>query len=523
MRTHIKAVAKTVAALLLVVILSFNCLTIVTTALGIEDQLLWIPMALTQVTSDSMSPMFETGDVLLLVETPYEELVVGDVVTFHQGEQLVTHEIVGTDGGGFVTQGLANEITDGTITQAEYCAKLWAILPGFGTALDFLTGTWEIAFMLAFVLVLFYGKPCLTLLLDRGTKGGEREKRQWRKALLCGKYRLLGTLTCLSLVMLTPYMTAAKYTAQINEYTMLSAGSIYFTSNYLATEGKTYSISGWKGGAYDFSVQMRGYSNELIYNGEGEDLIYGFYIVPYTVEDGDYGVLDVDYTIGVNTTLTEMENFTYTFPEEIEEDRCYGPYYLAGSDETKQSHTFNFTVSEITDDDGIGSLESGDTIRFRIIATTSVDGQFYMEQYGDFKFIKTDENDFVKSAQLTESGNLVTYTIETDVIDDGQTSKTLIFKWDTTKLYLNEFETKAFDIIMHQSESDPDFSKQEGWIKVDMQAYSLVGLQFFKIDSSDDIDEYYDIYYYVETEDEDPGFSEEIVVEPDGNTENEET
>lgn len=78
------------------------------------------------VSSDSMKPLYEVGDVILVKETPQEEINVGDVVTYNATRYdlkglTITHRIIkimpddkGTEI--ITTKGDANEIEDPSIT-----------------------------------------------------------------------------------------------------------------------------------------------------------------------------------------------------------------------------------------------------------------------------------------------------------------------------------------------------------------------------------------------------------------------
>lgn len=57
-----------------------------------------------EVLSDSMSPTYNTGDILVVVSQ--DEYEVGDVVAFQDGNMVVAHRIIGkNDDGSFITKG----------------------------------------------------------------------------------------------------------------------------------------------------------------------------------------------------------------------------------------------------------------------------------------------------------------------------------------------------------------------------------------------------------------------------------
>ena len=90
------------------------------------------------VTTGSMEPNFSVGDLILVKAQDTYEL--GDVVTFHdESGATVTHRIMGTVGGQFITKGDANNTEDNELLPPErIIGKLWRVLPGMGFAIEFL-------------------------------------------------------------------------------------------------------------------------------------------------------------------------------------------------------------------------------------------------------------------------------------------------------------------------------------------------------------------------------------------------
>jgi len=70
----------------------------------------WYRMVI--VTSGSMSPVFEAGDMIIITPPP-QELVPGMIVSFQMGEEIVTHRVVGVEQDGRIsTKGDANDSAD---------------------------------------------------------------------------------------------------------------------------------------------------------------------------------------------------------------------------------------------------------------------------------------------------------------------------------------------------------------------------------------------------------------------------
>jgi len=99
------------------------------------------------IQSDSMSPFFNKGDLVISKTCDTDKLEVGDVITFWtviQGQRaLNTHRIIAIEDGGtfrsFTTKGDNNSIEDGlTVHQSEIVGKYVTHIPGIGSVIDFL-------------------------------------------------------------------------------------------------------------------------------------------------------------------------------------------------------------------------------------------------------------------------------------------------------------------------------------------------------------------------------------------------
>lgn len=90
------------------------------------------------VTSGSMEPSMSPGDLILVKSQ--ETYTLGDVVTFRDSRgETVTHRIMGSVSGQFITQGDANNTEDSDLLSPErILGKLCLVLPGAGGVLLFL-------------------------------------------------------------------------------------------------------------------------------------------------------------------------------------------------------------------------------------------------------------------------------------------------------------------------------------------------------------------------------------------------
>ncbi|SES07640.1 signal peptidase I [Salipaludibacillus aurantiacus] len=90
------------------------------------------------VLSDSMVPEFETQDLLIINQT--KNPAVGDVITFKQGETLVTHRLIGIKDGQFKTKGDNNDLADSSLVDpSEVQGVHQMTIPKFGYVISYLT------------------------------------------------------------------------------------------------------------------------------------------------------------------------------------------------------------------------------------------------------------------------------------------------------------------------------------------------------------------------------------------------
>ncbi len=90
------------------------------------------------VTSGSMEPTLAAGDMIIIQEK--ESYTLGDVVTFRDSSgTLVTHRIVGSTDGMFITQGDANNVEDQDLLSPEsIVGGVITYIPAVGRVMLFL-------------------------------------------------------------------------------------------------------------------------------------------------------------------------------------------------------------------------------------------------------------------------------------------------------------------------------------------------------------------------------------------------
>ena len=140
-----------VLCIILIPILLINC-TLLIRGLGSERDIPAIggvfPMI---VLSDSMYPVFESGDLILCRQLAPEEVQVGDIITYFDPESLsnsvVTHRVMEITGAGdglaFITRGDFNAAADSQPIPAENLAGVYTgrRIPGAGDVAMFMQTT----------------------------------------------------------------------------------------------------------------------------------------------------------------------------------------------------------------------------------------------------------------------------------------------------------------------------------------------------------------------------------------------
>ncbi len=83
------------------------------------------------ISSGSMKEAIQVDDLIITKEE--ENLVEGDIITFLQDDQIVTHRIIEVlDNGNFITKGDANNSKDKIVDKQNVIGKVIKILPGGG-------------------------------------------------------------------------------------------------------------------------------------------------------------------------------------------------------------------------------------------------------------------------------------------------------------------------------------------------------------------------------------------------------
>ena len=117
------------------------------------------------VQSDSMSPTFDQGDLIVIKTCDTSKLQVGDIVTFHtiieNQYALNTHRIESIDElngmRSFTTKGDNNDVADThIISDGDIVGQYVFKIPGMGKVMDFLSSTWGFLIVIVLSMLLFF-------------------------------------------------------------------------------------------------------------------------------------------------------------------------------------------------------------------------------------------------------------------------------------------------------------------------------------------------------------------------------
>ncbi len=460
----------------LALVLVINVITAFLSVTDTRRELGWLPFALLCVQGDSMEPVLSDGDLILVQEIPFEALSIGDDITFWGTDGFVTHRIVDAYNGAYMTRGLANDVEDFyTVRPETYCGKVIFALPYMGYAQEILVSSTLVILICALIAL----AVCFAGLLRLRLRGRAARPAASRRALAA---RVISFCGMISMLLTLPYVTEAKYTGQVNRYELGVARPFYFTSNYLSEgDGNTYNIQGWNGKAYTLNLDMRNYSNSLLYNPADLPVRFGFGVRIKTDEE-----YSDDYTITITppagTTPLEADEFHY--PEEWADPEqgitTFGAYSIAGNDTEAQSLGFSLLITpktegETTEEDP--TLSPNTRIQFEVFAVTDSHQTYFVELCATFRFRVSETVQFIGNKTEVDLPSMINLSVLTNNVNDGNNEKIVVFKWDPNLMYINEFQSTAFSVINNNPEY---YDREQGILYIKMQAYSRVDLEFFK-------------------------------------------
>lgn len=88
------------------------------------------------VLSGSMEPAIHVDDMVIIHRQSSYELQ--DIVMYEGEHSMITHRIVGTEEGSYITRGDSNNIDDPAVPAEKVVGKVICIIPGAGKAIGFM-------------------------------------------------------------------------------------------------------------------------------------------------------------------------------------------------------------------------------------------------------------------------------------------------------------------------------------------------------------------------------------------------
>jgi signal peptidase I len=123
-KINLRSVSKILLVVVMVIALFIASWNILRIALATD-----IPIAV--VKSRSMYPTLDVGDIVIVKGS--KDYIVGDIIVFRYGKEIVVHRVFNITSGGIVTKGDANEKPDPwIISYDDIYGKVIAVIPRIG-------------------------------------------------------------------------------------------------------------------------------------------------------------------------------------------------------------------------------------------------------------------------------------------------------------------------------------------------------------------------------------------------------
>ncbi len=127
-----KKILKIILNVILVIILVFLICLLLLPIFGINNKV---------VVSGSMEPNIHVGSLIYIKTVSFDNLKVGDVITYSLGDSTITHRIISIDYDSLtcVTKGDANESIDlSAVSSSQIVGKVFIIIPLLGYVVYFI-------------------------------------------------------------------------------------------------------------------------------------------------------------------------------------------------------------------------------------------------------------------------------------------------------------------------------------------------------------------------------------------------
>jgi len=140
-----------VAITILLLLLAVNLYTIISKYVFKNDLPKVFGFANAIVVTGSMRDTIEPGDLLIIKEK--EEYNVGDIITYCENDDMITHRIIEINETGYITKGDANNTADAEIDFEQIEGKTILIIPSLGSYIAYLKTPRGLLVLIAFVVL----------------------------------------------------------------------------------------------------------------------------------------------------------------------------------------------------------------------------------------------------------------------------------------------------------------------------------------------------------------------------------
>lgn len=143
-----KKILKIILNVILVIILVFLICLLLLPIFGINNKV---------VVSGSMEPNIHVGSLIYIRNVNFDNLKVGDVITYSLGDSTITHRIISIDYDSLtcITKGDANESIDlSAVTSSQIVGKVFIIIPLLGYVVYFIKQNLVLIIGIAITIVL---------------------------------------------------------------------------------------------------------------------------------------------------------------------------------------------------------------------------------------------------------------------------------------------------------------------------------------------------------------------------------
>lgn len=152
MKDFLKKIFRVFVCVILTVVLFYNATIIVKTILNPNQTPSFLGFKTYIIVSGSMEPDYNIGDMVIVKEVEENNLEVGDIISYRDGQKVVTHRIVKRDieNGNvrYVTKGDHNNVEDNIIlTMDSIEGKVIGKLTGMGKVVLFMRNKYTIVIL----------------------------------------------------------------------------------------------------------------------------------------------------------------------------------------------------------------------------------------------------------------------------------------------------------------------------------------------------------------------------------------